>query len=157
MEGVLAQHRVEFLDFDAIGSILPIFCRDVTRRSGHARILMFCAFENDLYAVAFLGHLSRNRGANIMIPHELTRPPLKSITCRWKSSANIGYNEWFPSLDLTIAHGQKKKHSNHGTPCCTQPTESGETGSTFFHKNTQKTSQTEPFQGLYGIKPAKVG
>ena len=59
VEGVLAQHRVEFLDFDAIGSILPIFCRDVTRRSGHARILMFCAFENDLYAVAFLGHLSR--------------------------------------------------------------------------------------------------
>ena len=81
MEGVLAQHRVELLYFNAIGSILPILCCDISRRSRHARILMFCAFENDLYAVAFLGHLSRNWGANITIPHEVTRPIRKSNTC----------------------------------------------------------------------------
>lgn len=140
VEGVLAQHRVKLLNFNTIGSILPILCRDISRRSRHARILMFCAFENDLYAVAFLGHLSRNWGANIMIPRELTRPSVKSNTSRWKSHANIGYNAWFPSLDLTIAHGQKENLSNHGTPCCPQPTKSGKTGSTCFHENTQNAS-----------------
>jgi len=59
VEGVLAQHRVVLFNFDAIRCVLPVLGRDVAGRSGHARILVLGAFQNHLYAVAFLGHLSK--------------------------------------------------------------------------------------------------
>ena len=59
VEGVLTQHRVELFQFDAIRSILPVLGRDVAGGSGHARILVLGALQNHLYAVAFLGHLSK--------------------------------------------------------------------------------------------------
>lgn len=59
VEGVLAQHRVVLLQFDAIRGVLPVLGGDVSGSSGHARILMLGAFQNHLYTVAFFGHLSK--------------------------------------------------------------------------------------------------
>jgi len=52
----LAQNRVVFLQLDAVGSVLAVLRRYVTRSSGHARFLVLGALEDDLYAVAFLRH-----------------------------------------------------------------------------------------------------
>lgn len=58
MNGVLPQHRVELLNFDALGRVLAVLRRNVTGSSSHAGVLVLCALEDNLYAVAFLGHLT---------------------------------------------------------------------------------------------------
>ena len=58
VNGVLAQHRVVFLHLNPLRGILPVLRGDVPGSTRNARGFVLCAFENHLYAVAFLRHLT---------------------------------------------------------------------------------------------------
>ena len=60
VDGVLAQDRIELLDFHPLRRVLPVLRGHVARGARHARILVLGALQNDLYAVAFFGHDSFN-------------------------------------------------------------------------------------------------
>jgi hypothetical protein len=57
VNGVLLHDRVEFLQLDALRSILFVLAGNVTAGTGQSTVLMLSAFHDYLYAISFFSHL----------------------------------------------------------------------------------------------------
>ena len=75
VQSITTQDWVELFDLHSVGSVLPVLRGDVARRAWHARVFVLCAFQNHLYAVAFLRHGFKNwEGKDSEFPHSVQRP-----------------------------------------------------------------------------------
>ena len=53
MNSISLQHGIEFFQFHSVWRVFPVFSRDVTGHSSHARFLVLRALKYDLNSISF--------------------------------------------------------------------------------------------------------